>query len=127
MTATFAAIGIVASDVAASTAFYEALGLDFAGEQGHFEAELPGGSRLMLDTEDVMASVDPDYRPPAGAGRISLAFDCGSPAGVDERHNALVGAGYHSLRAPFDAFWGQRYATILDPDGNSVDLFATMG
>ncbi|MGB5655838.1 MAG: glyoxalase, partial [Acidimicrobiia bacterium] len=27
-------------------------------------------------------------------------------------------------RAPFDAFWGQRYATVLDPDGNGVDLFA---
>ena len=25
---------------------------------------------------------------------------------------------------PFDAFWGQRYATVLDPDGNAVDLFA---
>jgi uncharacterized glyoxalase superfamily protein PhnB len=25
-----------------------------------------------------------------------------------------------------DAFWGQRYATVLDPDGNSVDLFASL-
>jgi uncharacterized glyoxalase superfamily protein PhnB len=28
--------------------------------------------------------------------------------------------------APWDAFWGQRYATVLDPDGNSVDLFAAL-
>ena len=27
---------------------------------------------------------------------------------------------------PMDAFWGQRYATVLDPDGNSVDLFAEL-
>jgi hypothetical protein len=25
-----------------------------------------------------------------------------------------------------DAFWGQRYATVLDPDGNPVDLFAPL-
>ncbi len=27
---------------------------------------------------------------------------------------------------PFDAFWGMRYATVLDPDDNGVDLFATL-
>lgn len=27
---------------------------------------------------------------------------------------------------PFDAPWGQRYATVLDPDGNGVDLFAPL-
>ena len=31
--------------------------------------------------------------------------------------------GHHE---PWDAFWGQRYATVLDPDGNSVDLFAAL-
>ena len=25
---------------------------------------------------------------------------------------------------PFDAFWGQRYAQVKDPDGNPVDIFA---
>lgn len=124
MNATFSAIGIVASDAAASLAFYEVLGLSFTGEEGHFEATLPGGSRLMLDSEEVMASFDPDYRPPSEAGRISLAFDCATPDAVDALHKAVVGAGYDSLRGPFDAFWGQRYATVLDPDGNAVDLFA---
>ena len=36
----------------------------------------------------------------------------------------LTGAGYRGHRIPFDAFWGQRYATVLDPDGVGVDLFA---
>ena len=39
----------------------------------------------------------------------------------------LVAAGHRSHRAPWDAFWGQRYATVLDPDGNAVDLFAALG
>ena len=42
------------------------------------------------------------------------------------RIGELVAAGYHGHLEPWDAFWGQRYATVLDPDGNSVDLFAPL-
>ena len=57
-------------------------------------------------------------------GRVGLAFLCDSPAEVDRVHAGLVQAGYQSIHEPFDAFWGQRYATVRDPDGNAVDLFA---
>lgn len=129
MSADFSALGIVVSNMAASLAFYRQLGLEFTNgseKDGHIEAMLPGGSRLMLDTEQVMASFDPDYKAPSEAGRISLAFDCGTPGEVDVLHQAIVDAGHESLRPPFDAFWGQRYATVLDPDGNTVDLFAAL-
>jgi len=33
-------------------------------------------------------------------------------------------AGYRGQQAPWDAFWGQRYAVVIDPDGNWIDLFA---
>ena len=36
----------------------------------------------------------------------------------------LLGAGYEGKKAPYDAFWGQRYADLVDPDGNVVHLFA---
>jgi uncharacterized glyoxalase superfamily protein PhnB len=36
----------------------------------------------------------------------------------------LTAAGYPGSLSPYDAPWGQRYATVLDPDGNIVDLFA---
>ena len=38
----------------------------------------------------------------------------------------LTKAGYPGSLKPYDAPWGQRYATILDPDGNMVDLFAPL-
>jgi uncharacterized glyoxalase superfamily protein PhnB len=38
----------------------------------------------------------------------------------------LMSAGYESQHEPWDAFWGQRYATVRDPDGNGVDLFAPL-
>ena len=38
----------------------------------------------------------------------------------------LIKAGHPGSLEPYDAPWGQRYATILDPDGNMVDLFALL-
>ncbi|MEV5797672.1 VOC family protein [Streptomyces collinus] len=129
MTPRFAVIGVVASDLAASLAFYRRLGLVFpdgAEEQPHVEAELPGGLVLALDTEATVRSFHPRWRAPAGGGRVALAFRCGSPGEVDAAYEDLVGAGYHGELKPWDAFWGQRYATVHDPDGNGVDLFAPL-
>jgi uncharacterized glyoxalase superfamily protein PhnB len=41
-------------------------------------------------------------------------------------HAKLTAAGYHSELDPFDAPWGQRYASMNDPDGNGVDLYAPL-
>ncbi|MER6031313.1 VOC family protein [Streptomyces sp. NPDC001851] len=129
MTAQFAVIGVVTSDMAASLAFYRRLGLVFpegSEEQPHVDAELPGGLVFTLDTEDTVRSFSPGWRPPEGGGRMGLAFRCGSPAEVDALYEELVAAGYHGELKPWDAFWGQRYATVHDPDGNGVDLFAPL-
>ncbi|MVO86295.1 glyoxalase [Streptomyces sp. p1417] len=122
-------VGVVTSDLAASLAFYRRLGLDFpAGSEDlpHAEATLANGLRFALDTEETVRSFHPDWRSVPGAGRIGLAFHCGTPAGVDAVHEELVAAGYRSELKPFDAVWGQRYATVLDPDGNGADLFAPL-
>ncbi|TWV44696.1 glyoxalase [Streptomyces misionensis] len=129
MTVRFALIGVVASDMAASLAFYRRLGLEFpegAETLPHAEAALPGGLTLALDTEETVRSFHPSWRPPAAGGRLSLAFRCGSPREVDARYEDLVGAGYRGELKPWDAVWGQRYATVLDPDGNGVDLYAPL-
>ena len=129
MSPTFDAIGIVASDMAASVAFYRLIGLSFpdgAEAEGHVEAVLPGGARLMLDTEELVRSFDPTFQTPSGTGRIGLAFLCASPDEVDRVYDAVIDAGYAAERSPWDAFWGQRYATVLDPDGNGIDLFAPL-
>jgi len=123
------AIGIVCSDVAASLAFYAMLDVgfpDYAPDTGHYEADLGGGIRLMLDSEAVMASFIDGYTSPEGNDRIGFAVECGSPADVDTAFAAITAAGYRAIREPFDAFWGQRYATVADPDGNHVDLYAAL-
>ncbi|MCO1656057.1 VOC family protein [Pseudonocardia humida] len=127
--AQFSAVGIVASDMAATLAFYRRLGLDVAADADsapHAEVTLPGGVRLLFDTEETIRSFHPDWEPVAGAGRLGLAFALSDAAAVDALYAELVGAGYEGELEPFDAFWGQRYATVQDPDGNGVDLFAPL-
>jgi catechol 2,3-dioxygenase-like lactoylglutathione lyase family enzyme len=129
MTARFDAIGLVVADMARSLAFYRALGLEIptdADAEPHVEATLPGGIRILWDTVDVIRSFDPEWTPPSGGQRIGLAFACDDPAEVDSVYARLVGAGYEGHKEPWDAFWGQRYATVHDPDGVGVDLFAPL-
>jgi catechol 2,3-dioxygenase-like lactoylglutathione lyase family enzyme len=123
-------IELVVADMAAALAFYRQVGLDIppdADQQPHVDLELKGGLRLAFDTEDTIRSFDPEWsRPPAGGHRMALAFACDSPAEVDAAYAGLTGAGYQGHLAPWDAFWGMRYAVVHDPDGNPVDLFAAL-
>ncbi|MFC9911349.1 VOC family protein [Streptomyces sp. NPDC059862] len=129
MSPRFDAIGLVVSDMAASVAFYRRLGFAFpegVEEQPHAEAELPGGLRLLLDSEESVRSFHPGWQPPVGGGRASLALLCDGPGEVDAVYEEMVGAGYRGELKPWDAFWGQRYAVLNDPDGGGVDLFAPL-
>ena len=129
MTARFNAIGLVVGDMGRSLAFYRRLGLEIPPEadtEGHVEATLPGGIRILWDTVETVRSFDPEWTPPSGGGRIGLAFACDGPADVDRIYVELVGAGYEGHREPWDAFWEQRYAQVRDPDGIGVDLFAPL-
>lgn len=126
MAPTFNAIGITVADMAATLQFYRLLGLEFAPSddaEGHVECEV-GGIRIMFDTVAVIHSFDPDWQPPVGGPAMSLAFECADAAEVDGVVARVAQAGHTVHREPWDAFWGQRYATVLDPDGNRVDLFA---
>ncbi|MEN3266944.1 VOC family protein [Pseudonocardia sp.] len=123
------AVGVLVADMAKALQFYRALGLAIpaeADDQPHVEVALPGGLRLLFDTEETIRSFHPDWRPVVGAGRVALAFALPDAAAVDAAYAALVGAGHQGELAPFDAFWGQRYAVVNDPDGNGVDLFAPL-
>ena len=122
-------IGIVVADMGKALAFYRLLGVAVpagADDEPHVEAVLPGGLRLAFDTEATIASFHPSWKPGVGSARAGLAFALPDPAAVDAAYTELVEAGYHGELEPFDAFWGMRYATVHDPDGTGVDLFALL-
>lgn len=119
-------LGIVVRDMGTSLKFYRLLGLDIppeADKESHVEITTPGGFRIAWDTLDLMRRIDPQ-RPEPGGHAMSLAFKCQDPAAVDAHYARLMAAGYRGHKPPWDAFWGQRYAVVVDPDGNLVDLFA---
>ena len=113
--------------MAASLAFYRHLGFDVAAEadsEPHVELVLASGLRLAWDTHETIRSFDDSWMLPSGGHRIALAFACDTAQDVDSTYAALTDAGYEGHRSPWDAFWGQHYAVVLDPDGNHIELFA---
>ena len=121
------AIGIVVRDMAATIRFYRLLGIDVpeTPDEGHVDVELPNGFRLMFDTEEVMQSFRDNWSREAG-NQAALAFECSSPAEVDEVYARVTGAGFDSEKEPWAAFWGQHYAQLRDPNGVGVDLYASL-
>jgi uncharacterized glyoxalase superfamily protein PhnB len=121
------AIGITVSSMADSIRFYRLVGLDVPDtpDEGHVDAFLPSGVRFMLDSEDVVRSFLPDWQRTDG-NQIAIAIECASPAEVDEIYARVVAAGFEGEKEPWDAFWGQRYALLGDPDGVRVNLYAPL-
>jgi uncharacterized glyoxalase superfamily protein PhnB len=119
-------IGLTVKDMAKSVEFYRLLGVEFAGDASgeHVEGK-SGGMRIGFDTVEMMQNMYADWVEPVGQ-RMSLAFLLGSAAEVDELYQKILDTGYVGAKEPWDAFWGQRYAVVVDPDGNKVDLFAPL-
>lgn len=121
-------IGLVVENMAASLAFYRLLDLDpptDQDDQDFVQVITPNGYRISWNTATMIKGIDAAWEKPIGQG-ISIAFNCGTPADVDKVYQRIVEAGYQGYQEPNDAFWGQRYAVVTDPDGYHVDLFAPL-
>ena len=120
-------IGLVVKNMASTLRFYRLLGLEIpstADTDDHVEIVV-GGMRVAWDELEMIRSFSPGWIEPIGH-RMGLAFLCDSPADVDALYDKVIKAGYHAHKAPWDAFWGQRYAQVKDPDDNVIDLFAPL-
>jgi catechol 2,3-dioxygenase-like lactoylglutathione lyase family enzyme len=119
-------VGIAVKNMAASLRFYREVGISIPNGQdaeGHVDVEA-GGIRIAWDTVEVLKQVYQDWTDRPVGHRIELAFRCDSVADVDATYERVVERGYRGHRAPWDAFWGQHYAIVEDPDGNLISLFA---
>ncbi len=121
-------IGIVVRDMGASLAFYRTLGLPIPVDQeaeDNVDIALPDGITLGFLTEELARRADPGLPSIAGQ-RLNLQFRCATPGDVDATHAAMLAAGYSSHTAPWDAFWGQRFARLIDPNDLIVNVFAPL-
>jgi uncharacterized glyoxalase superfamily protein PhnB len=123
----FDQINIVVRDMPAMLEFYEVLGLDIAAsppdwEAHHRTATTGDGLDLDFDSEEFAHHWNEGW--PAGASGPVLGFRVAERSTVDELFQKLMAAGYETQQPPYDAFWGARYAIVVDPDGNSVGIMS---
>ena len=119
-------IGIIVKNMGASLAFYRTLGLDIpTGLDGEMNVDYdaPNGLTFGFLTEAAAMHNDPRFVAPVGQN-MNLQFIVDSPAEVDTVYARLIAAGYTSYSEPWDAFWGQRFGRVTDPDGRVVNIYA---
>jgi catechol 2,3-dioxygenase-like lactoylglutathione lyase family enzyme len=124
----FGQVNLVVADMAAAVAFYRRLGLVIDDSRPfsahHIDVPMPSGVVLELDSVAFAKRWDGGWRAGTGGGRAVVGFNLPSREAVDARWVDLVDAGYAGRQAPYDAFWGARYAVVEDPDGNPVGLMS---
>lgn len=122
------AVAVSTSDMDRAKAFYALLGFDFVGgfeSDDHVEpVRRAGEPRLMIDSAALMEKLTGEA--PRAPNHSIFAMLCDSPAEVDAYAANIKEAGFAVLTEPWDAFWGQRYATVADADGYRIDLFAAL-
>lgn len=128
------AVTLTVRDVAASIAFYRKLGVaipdDSAwvvdGKPHHVAVHLENGLGFELDSIALTKGFDTDWTQADGPSRNVLVFNVATRDAVDALYADLTSGGAAGQKAPFDAFWGARYAVVEDPDANRVGIMSPM-
>lgn len=107
------AVTLATADMAASVAFYQAMGFDLAvgGPDAEFTTFRAGSGFVNLQRDRAAVPV------PRVWGRVIFWVD-----DVDAAHRRAVEAGYRPEMAPSDAPWGERYFHVRDPDGHELSF-----
>jgi uncharacterized glyoxalase superfamily protein PhnB len=113
-------IHLFVRDVGATVEFYQRCGLEFESTSKHFARVASERAALEIGSYELTRGYDPAFVEPAAGGATALQIGVESREAVDAKFAELTGAGYRAHLAPFDAFWGSRYAEVRDPDGNIV-------
>jgi catechol 2,3-dioxygenase-like lactoylglutathione lyase family enzyme len=123
----FDQVNLVVHDVPASRAFYARLGLEFGDvadpvwDAHHVSAR--DDTTLDVDLDSVSFASKWNSGWSGGSGAI-LGFKVESRDEVDTLVASLAAEGVAVQQAPYDAFWGARYAVVSDPDGNGVGIMS---
>jgi len=128
--AVFHQINLVCHNLDATIAFYRRVGLDIPDEAAwrtatgphHVRIGTPGTVDLEADSHALARAYNSGFS--AERGRVVIGVQLESREAVDALWEELLAHGAQGLQAPFDAFWGDRYAIVEDPDGNPVGLMS---
>ena len=120
------AIGIACKDIQETIRFYQIFELSFekSGDD-HYEATTSTGLRIMLDSVALMKKINPNWHEPVGSN-ITLCFKQNNADHVNKLYEKITSEGFEGVKEPWDAFWGQRYSSVKDPNGNQIDIFCDL-
>lgn len=120
------AIGVSTSNMQKSLDFYTILGFKFPEiNEEHTESQPDDGSaKLMIDKKEIIKKIMGTDPIPSNHSNFAVQFD--SKEEVNSAAKRIEEAGFKIIKKPWDAFWGQRYCIIEDPDGYKLDLYAKL-
>ena len=130
MTTQFGQVNLFVADMDASVAFYRLLELDVpdpfewpagSGAQ-HVEIHTNDDCYLALDNHPQARIWNNQFDPDRGQGNAVVGLLVDSREDVDRLYRKVLAAGWAVGQDPYDAFWGSRYAIVIDPDGNQVGI-----
>lgn len=121
------AVGVTSTNLKKTTEFYALLGFEFPEfkeDEGHVETKQNGDAKLMIDSVQIVKDIIGEDPKPGNHSSFAVQYD--SPQEVNDIAKAIKEAGFAVSKEPWDAFWGQRYCVVKDPDGYMVDLYAQL-
>jgi|TARA_B110000495_G_C22974790_1_gene572438 catechol 2,3-dioxygenase-like lactoylglutathione lyase family enzyme len=122
----FVTLGV--SNVAASTAFYEAMGLTkHSRSNEHISFFDMSGMMLGLFSRDALAEDANLQLKPHGFGGIALAHNVAAEADVQTLIDTAVTAGGTQLRPASPPPWGGLRGYFADPDGHAWEVACNPG
>jgi uncharacterized glyoxalase superfamily protein PhnB len=128
---TFGQINLFVGDMAASIEFYRLLELEVpdsyewpAGSGAEHIDDIYGdkGFYMALDNYRMARIWNPRFEPDRIRGNIVIGMLVETRDDVDRLYDTVKAAGHPVGQQPYDAFFGSRYAVVIDPDGNQVGL-----
>lgn len=119
MTANISIVTLGVTDLARSTAFYEALGWRNTTASQDSVTFLQGASIVLgLYGRAALAEDAQIAETPAGFRGVTLAINLESEAAVDAYFERAIAAGAHAQKTPQKVFWGGYSGYFADPDGH---------
>jgi catechol 2,3-dioxygenase-like lactoylglutathione lyase family enzyme len=117
-------VNIAVRDMDAMAAFYERLGLSMAvghpdWAAHHRSASGDDAPDVELDSVAFTSWWNEGWAANSG---VVLGFEVPDRPEVDRLYGELTAAGATPQQAPYDAFWGARFAVVADPEGNAIAL-----
>lgn len=127
----FGQINLLVNDMAASIEFYRLLELEIpdpfewpAGSRAENvdDIQSDNGCYMALDSYQMARIWNPQFDPYRRQGNIVIGLLVETRGDVDRLYEKVKSAGHPVGQEPYDAFFGSRYAIVIDPDGNQVGL-----